>query len=101
MAGTYMILSAKFRPHFTSFILAVQEGSITVFIVIKVLDTMRSVWNVILQFHINSEVKYFSALSLNDVHICGIFKIPKSLVLREIVLGMNSKSRKSGVLYQK
>jgi len=44
MAGTYMILSVKFQPHFTSlFTLVVQEGSITVFIVIMVLDTMRSV----------------------------------------------------------
>jgi len=55
MTGTYMILSAKFRSNFTSlFILAVQEGSITVFLVIMVLDTMRSVRNVILQFLINS-----------------------------------------------
>jgi hypothetical protein len=43
MAGTYMILNVKFQSHFTTFTLVVQEGSITVFIVIMVLDTMRSV----------------------------------------------------------
>lgn len=43
MAGKFVILSARFQPNFTSLlILAIQEGSITVFIVTMLLDTMRS-----------------------------------------------------------